>query len=170
MESWVYVDSLNNAFEGNFTYFIPNYSQEVPSFLIMGHLEAKELNCERLCFRIETPALTGLVMNVPTIADDVLHCSVFPSNDANAAVLATQISRCVEQWLPNHIWHRDSFQLVLSKEIEGTLECTMRVGDSVDDEWLVVWLLFQITKEFNVVARYAGLLSLFSQNNAFMEL
>jgi len=92
-------------------------------------------------------------MNVPTIADDVLHCSIFPSVDADVAVLATQISRQVEQWLPNHIWHRDSFQLVFSKDIKGTLECTTRVGDSVDDEWLVVWLLFQITKEFSVVAK-----------------
>ena len=97
-------------------------------------------------------------MNVPKIADDVLHCSIFPSADANVAVLASQMSRYVEQLLPNHIWHRDSFQLVLSKDIEGTLECTMRVGDSVDDEWLVVWLLFQISKEFNVVAKYVHVL------------
>lgn len=100
-------------------------------------------------------------MNVPTptIADDVLHCSIFPLVGVNTAVLATQISGYVEQLLPNHIWHRDTFQLVLSKHVEGTLECTMRVGDSVDDEWLVVWLLFQITKKFNVVAKYVGLLS-----------
>ena len=117
----------------------------------MGHLEAKELNsCERLCCTLDRYT----AMDVPTVADDVLHCSIFPPVDANAAVFATQISRYVEQWLPNHIWHRDSFRLVLSKDVEGTLECTMRVGDSVDDEWLVVWLLFQITKEFDVVARY----------------
>ena len=99
-------------------------------------------------------------MNVPKIADDVLHCSIFPSVGANVAVLASQISRYVEQWLLNHIWHRDSFQLVLSKDVEGILECTMRVGDSVDDEWLVVWLLFQISKQFNVVAKYVRLLLL----------
>ena len=107
-------------------------------------------------------------MNVPTIADDVLHCSIFLSAGANTAVLAAQISHYVEQWLPNHIWHRDSFQLVLSKDEEGTLECTMRVGDSVDDEWLVVWLLFQITEEFNVVAKYEHLFSLFSRSKLFM--
>ena len=100
-------------------------------------------------------------MNVPTIADDVLHCSIFLPVDANTAVFATQISRYVDHWLPNHIWHRDSFRLVLSKDVDGALECTMRVGDSVDDEWLVVWLLFQITKEFDVVAKYVRLLSHF---------
>ena len=105
-------------------------------------------------FPLEPRLQLRSVMNVPKIADDVLHCSIFPPIGADAAVLASQISRYVGQWLPNHIWHRDSFQLVLSKDVEGTLECTMRVGDSVDDEWLVVWLLFQISKEFNAVARY----------------
>ena len=137
----------------NLTRLIPNYSQEVPSFLVMGHPEVRQSTVS--CFvSTWTQTAIGSVMNVPKIADDVLHCSIFPSVDANVAVLASQISRYVEQLLPNHIWHRDSFQLVLSKDLEGTLECTMRVGDSVDDEWLVVWLLFQISKEFNVVAKY----------------
>lgn len=93
-------------------------------------------------------------MDIPSISDDVLQCIVHPLKGDDPAVLATQIMSYVQDTLPNHIWHRDSFELILSKESEGALECTMRVGDSIDDEWLVVWLLWQVTKKFPVAARY----------------
>lgn len=92
-------------------------------------------------------------MDVPTIADDVLHCSVYVPEDEDPAVLLTRIMLFVEQTIPNHIWHRDSFELTLSKEEENMLECIIRVGDSIDDEWLVVYLLWHITKMFQVAVR-----------------
>lgn len=92
-------------------------------------------------------------MEVPTISDDTLQCIICPLKSDNSAVLLTQIMSFVETLIPNHIWHRDSFQLTLSQDQENALECTMRVGDSVDDEWLVVFLLWQVTKTFNVAAR-----------------
>ncbi|KIM29098.1 hypothetical protein M408DRAFT_128073 [Serendipita vermifera MAFF 305830] len=91
-------------------------------------------------------------MEVPTISDDTLQCIIYPLKGDDPAVLLTQIMSFIENMIPNHIWHRDSFQLTLSQEQGGALECTMRVGDSVDDEWLVVFLLWQVTKTFDVAA------------------
>jgi hypothetical protein len=94
-------------------------------------------------------------MDIPSISDDVLQCIIYPLNDDDPAVLLTQITAFVKNRVPNHIWHRDSFELTLSKESKNALECIMRVGDSIDDEWLVVYLLWQVTKRFSVVARYS---------------
>lgn len=93
-------------------------------------------------------------MDIPSISDDVLQCIIYLLKDDETAVLVTQIMTFVEKMIPDHIWHRDSFELTLSKESKGAIECTMRVGDSIDDEWLVVYLLWQVTKQFSVAARY----------------
>jgi SGT1 protein len=92
-------------------------------------------------------------MEVPTISDDTLQCLISPTKEVDLAVLLTQVMSFTTSLIPNHVWHRDSFQLILSKEQESTLECTMRIGDSVDDEWLVVFLLWQVTKRFEVAVR-----------------
>ncbi|PVG02291.1 hypothetical protein CPB86DRAFT_823118 [Serendipita vermifera] len=89
-------------------------------------------------------------MNIPSISDDTLQCLIFPMQDEEPSILLTNILTYVNKILPGHIWHRDSFQLTLSTDEEKGLECTMRVGDSVDDEWLVVYLLWQVTKTFDV--------------------
>jgi hypothetical protein len=73
--------------------------------------------------------------------------------DEEPSILLTNIMTYVNKIIPGHIWHRDSFQLTLSTDEEKGLECTMRVGDSVDDEWLVVYLLWQVTKTFDVAVR-----------------
>ncbi|KAG8825841.1 hypothetical protein FRC19_010315 [Serendipita sp. 401] len=89
-------------------------------------------------------------MDIPPISDDALQCTIYTTDDTDKSVLLVQITELVESTIPNHIWHRDSFLLTLSKERESALECTMRVGDSVDDEWLVVFLLWQVTQRFDV--------------------
>lgn len=93
-------------------------------------------------------------MNEPTIADDILHCTLYILQGEDRSVVLTQLASYTHQLLPSHhIWHRDSFEFVLSTDHDQALECSMRVGDSVDDEWLVVFLLWQITKAFNVAIR-----------------
>ncbi|KAG8759493.1 hypothetical protein FRC14_005781 [Serendipita sp. 396] len=89
-------------------------------------------------------------MDIPPISDDALQSTIYITDDTDKSVLLVQITELVESTIPNHIWHRDSFLLTLSKERESALECTMRVGDSVDDEWLVVFLLWQVTQRFDV--------------------
>lgn len=106
----------------------------------------------------------------PTIAEDTVIYSIYPppgTNQTEAAALSALITTYVQDSLlpANHIWHRDSFELHLV-ERDGTssrrlvtpeqlrLEGTMRVGDAVDDEWCVVWLLYQISQHWpDVVIR-----------------
>lgn len=106
---------------------------------------------------------------LPTIAEDTLHYTLhIPANfrattttttnntadaavpppssvdAADAAALATLISTHVHSLLPQPwLWNKDGWEL---KVVDGSkLEGTMRVGDAVDDEWLVVWLLRQVS-------------------------
>ncbi|CDO70264.1 hypothetical protein BN946_scf184942.g64 [Trametes cinnabarina] len=58
--------------------------------------------------------------------------------------------------LPDHLWHRDSFELKVAPDPEGNkdkwvLEGLMRVGDCIDDEWCAVWLLREISRKWDVV-------------------
>ena len=109
---------------------------------------------------------------IPAISEDTLVYNIYPAPNASdksaVTALAASIGAFIETVLPNHIWHRDAFELnvthdilspasagksilkVGSKSNEGDndhwmLEGYMRVGDSVDDEWLAVWLLKEIS-------------------------
>ena len=101
----------------------------------------------------------------PSISEDTLQYAIYPSQDASdrASVmgLATLIEELVQSLLPNHIWHRDSFEVKAVPDKLGNkgvkenggeawlLEGRMRVGDCVDDEWCVVWLLREISKKWD---------------------
>lgn len=99
---------------------------------------------------------------VPTISDDTLVYSLYPAAEqsqdrASVAALATLILTQVEALLPGHLWHRDAFELnvVAHEAAYGSwhLDGRMRVGDCVDDEWLVVWLLRMVSARWDVVVR-----------------
>ncbi|KAF8489579.1 SGT1 protein-domain-containing protein [Gautieria morchelliformis] len=94
----------------------------------------------------------------PTIAEDTLHYTLHPGpsfpDKSAVTTLATLIHSHVSSLLPKHIWHRDAFELKVvnspySPE-EWIIEGRMRVGDCVDDEWCVVWLLRDITRQWDV--------------------
>ena len=102
----------------------------------------------------------------PSIAEDNLTYTIYPPKSTPAAVLCALVSSHVhDELLPsNHIWHRDSFQLRVIDNKRDTMQAgqdeglsriegTMRVGDCVDDEWCVVWILFQISKKWDVAIR-----------------
>jgi len=60
-------------------------------------------------------------------------------------LIATHIQALLPQpW----IWNKDTWELKVSDVSNTKLEGTMRVGDAVDDEWLVVWLLREISKKW----------------------
>ncbi|EJD04343.1 SGT1-domain-containing protein [Fomitiporia mediterranea MF3/22] len=101
----------------------------------------------------------------PGISEDTLQYALYPSPDnadkSSVTGLAALIEEYVKELLPDFIWHRDAFELKVvpddynsskNKENEGKwmLEGRVRVGDSVDDEWCVVWLLCEISKKWDV--------------------
>jgi len=54
------------------------------------------------------------------------------------------------------LWHRDAFQVKVVQDCDSSawfLEGRMRVGDSIDDEWCVVWLLRQVSEKWDVTIR-----------------
>lgn len=111
------------------------------------------------------------IFNRPhSIADDTLVYTIYPPENASdrpsVISLAASISSYVESLLPNFIWHRDKFEVKLAQNPDGegwVLESRMRIGDCVDDEWLAVWLLKQISSKWDLVIRCVILSSCCSQ-------
>jgi hypothetical protein len=98
----------------------------------------------------------------PAIAEDCLVYTIYPpvhSIDRPATTsLATVIQEHIDTLLPGHLWHRDRFELKVITDPDAQdawiLEGHMRVGDSVDDEWCVIWLLREISAKWVVVIRF----------------
>ena len=99
----------------------------------------------------------------PAISEDTLHYILHPSTNPDrpsVLALATVIREFVDTLLPNHLWHRDGFQLMVNldeDEKQYVIEGRMRVGDCVDDEWCAVWLLREISSKWDVVVRFVHL-------------
>lgn len=98
----------------------------------------------------------------PSVAEDTVAYELYPaasiaSQKEAVAALATVIREWVTAQLPGHIWHRDAFELKLVQNPDASgqwmLEGRMRVGDCVDDEWLVVWLLREMSRNWDLVVR-----------------
>lgn len=97
----------------------------------------------------------------PSIAEDTLQYTLHPGpsfpDESAVITLAALIDFHVASLLPNHIWHRDAFEVkaINSPHIPGnwSIEGRMRVGDCVDDEWCVVWLLRDITQRWDVAVK-----------------
>ncbi|BEI84682.1 hypothetical protein CcaverHIS002_0500830 [Cutaneotrichosporon cavernicola] len=92
---------------------------------------------------------TSRAFPLPLISEDTLHYVLHPasaSSEADLAALATLISTRVASLLPKPwLWNKDPWELKAVPS-EGKLEGLMRVGDAVDDEWLVVWLLREVSR------------------------
>lgn len=105
----------------------------------------------------------------PPISEDTLVYTIYPdsvtaSSESSTVSLSALIkSRVLGLLPPTHIWHRDAFELNavdsgFPSEIETPvatksswmLEGRMRVGDCVDDEWCVVWMLREVSKSWDV--------------------
>ena len=97
---------------------------------------------------------------LPTISEDTLHYALHLPYQLEPAATATLITEYVSSLLPEiWLWNKDAWELKvvpesagrMSKGQGGKLEGTMRVGDAVDDEWLVVWLLREVSKKWSEV-------------------
>lgn len=97
---------------------------------------------------------------LPSIAEDTLDYTLHlpPSQgqeQQDSSALALLISEYVQSLLIQPwLWNKDSWELkVISKTGDnaaegGRLGGRMRVGDAVDDEWLVVHLLRQVSQRW----------------------
>ncbi|CAK9779392.1 hypothetical protein CC85DRAFT_288640 [Cutaneotrichosporon oleaginosum] len=90
---------------------------------------------------------------LPSISEDTLHYILHPAgapDAADLAALATLISAHVSHLLPSPwLWNKDAWELkAAAREGLPRLEGRMRVGDAVDDEWLVVWLLREVSRKW----------------------
>lgn len=102
-------------------------------------------------------AHTPRAFPLPSIAEDTLHYAlhIAPSVDTDESALAVLISDYVQSLLVQPwLWNKDGWELkagvgAISKAGDAKkLEGRMRVGDAVDDEWLVVWLLREVSKKW----------------------
>lgn len=96
----------------------------------------------------------------PSIAEDTVQYAVYPpdSNSDRTSVtsLALAIEHFVESLLTDFLWHRDIFQVKVVQDNDRPgwfLEGWVRVGDSIDDEWCVVWLLREVSEKWDVTIR-----------------
>ncbi|KIR43811.1 hypothetical protein I307_00147 [Cryptococcus deuterogattii 99/473] len=86
---------------------------------------------------------------LPTVPEDTLHYTIHlpPSEEPLTATLL--VSQHVHSLLPERwLWNKDPWELKVATDGDHKLEGRMRVGDAVDDEWLVVWLLTQVSKKW----------------------
>lgn len=106
----------------------------------------------------------------PAISEDTLQYTIYPaqnvSDRAAVTTFAAVLIDYVDILLPGHIWHRDAFEVkvVPHPEVKDNwiLEGRMRVGDSVDDEWCTVWLLKEISSQWDLV------ISVFDSDGEFL--
>jgi hypothetical protein len=98
----------------------------------------------------------------PAISEDTLQYSLYPppslSDKASVTSFAARISAWVDLLLPDFLWHRDAFELKVASRSDAQeyfLEGRVRVGDCVDDEWCIVWLLKQVSSKWDMAIRYA---------------
>jgi hypothetical protein len=96
----------------------------------------------------------------PSIAEDTIYYALHPpessSDRTSTTILALSVQNFVESLLPDFLWHRDTFQVKVVQNGDKSgwiLEGWMRVGDSIDDEWCVVWLLREVSVKWDCAIR-----------------
>jgi len=94
----------------------------------------------------------------PAISEDTVQYRLHPAQESadkvSVLALAAVLRSYADDLLSGFLWHRDPFELKVVSDTDGwVLEGTMRVGDCIDDEWCVVWLLREISKKWDVAIR-----------------
>ncbi|KAF5336862.1 hypothetical protein D9611_003214 [Ephemerocybe angulata] len=110
---------------------------------------------------MEVGTVSDIFNRPPAIAEDTLQYAIYPppnlEDKASVTTFAACFQRFAETLLEGFIWHRDAFELKVVQNPEDKekwiLEGRMRVGDCVDDEWCVVWLLREISSKWDVAIR-----------------
>ncbi|XP_057961816.1 protein ecdysoneless homolog [Malania oleifera] len=103
------------------------------------------------------------------LPDDTVFFSIFPdfslpNSAADASQLSSllqslhlQILQAVSPYTTSYIWQHEPFTLYLSSHPQSSCFCSapiphfhgkLRFGDNLEDEWFLVFLLFQISRAF----------------------
>ena len=104
---------------------------------------------------------------LPTVSEDTLFYNIHIPSTEDAAATALLVSDFVSSLLPTPwLWNKDAWELKVPQDDgvgrargalkdQHKLSGTMRVGDAVDDEWLIVWLLREVSRKWpEFVIRY----------------
>jgi len=105
--------------------------------------------------------VTDIFNRPPAISEDTLQYTIYPppnlSDKASVTTFAACFQSFAETLLEGFIWHKDAFEVKVTPNPElrdrWILEGLVRVGDCVDDEWCIVWLLREISSRWDVVIR-----------------
>ncbi|XP_056649170.1 protein ecdysoneless [Diorhabda sublineata] len=103
--------------------------------------------------------------------DDFVEYFIFPHLECNdeqqqekiLTAILNKAKKIIDKYAKNYLWHKDEFQLSIRistsnflNEIEGQKENlpphlygVSHYGDNIEDEWFMVFLLQQLTKELN---------------------
>jgi SGT1 protein len=122
--------------------------------LVQGDLEAWERD-------IYTHLIMQAIFNrPPSIAEDTVQYALYPSESSSDRTSVTSLALAVQHFVDSlstdFLWHRDFFQVKVVQDSDRSgwfLEGRMRVGDSIDDEWCVVWLLRQVSEKWDITIR-----------------
>jgi hypothetical protein len=104
--------------------------------------------------------MQAILNHPPSIAEDTVHYALYPpellSDRTSVSSLALAVQNFVQSLLTDFLWHRDPFEIKVVQDSDGSgwyLEGRVRVGDSIDDEWCLVWLLREISEKWDFVIR-----------------
>ena len=70
------------------------------------------------------------------------------SNLATAIEYQRKIAEIIDPLIANYLWHKDQLFLTITYDYDGalSLQASVNVGDSVDDEWFIVYIMLEISK------------------------
>ncbi|XP_053606320.1 protein ecdysoneless [Plodia interpunctella] len=93
--------------------------------------------------------------------EDMVVCHLYSTSDISTITvwedLCTKINDVIEKLATGYIWHRDEFNFsipIQDYEFDGTpthLVSSTYFGDNIEDEWFIVYIVFEITKLFDDV-------------------
>jgi len=140
------------------SYFVADDGQEVAILERGGHGRHSDRQNDRDTTFLIRDHHMDIFNRPPAISEDTVQYRLYPPQQSTDKVsvltLATVLKSYADDLLPGFLWHRDPFELKIASDVDGwVLEGTMRVGDCVDDEWCVVWLLREISKKWDIAIR-----------------
>lgn len=90
--------------------------------------------------------------NTRRLPDDTVSFSIYPDSPLSTTDLQTlhlQILHTLSPYTQDYIWQHQPFSLSISTGPPiSHLHGKLRYGDNLDDEWFVVFLLFQLSRAF----------------------